>query len=396
MAKPTKNEAFRFSFILLFAPLVLLLMAVHENDGTKAHNPALSAKQKTSPVPSSVATERPIVGAIRWDAWHGDASEVGLMVEKTLAPKHWHYRLPFFAKVLGENTVEVRGHTQAIMDQEIAYAHAAGLDFWAFVIYPEDYAMSLGLNLYLASQNKDKINFCINLQGGWESRGGTAQWPEKVSRYVQYFKEPTYQKVLDGRPIVFLYDVDGLVHPQGFTSWDEARGALERLRHAAQTAGLLNPYIVAQGWNPETLKKQAQLLELDAVSAYASSAGAKRGTYADLARHTETWWDSFKSTGLPVVPLATAGWDMRPRIETPVPWVQGGDSEQYYEPPTPEELASHLTKALEWCQNNPTTAEARVVLIYAWNEFDEGGWLCPTVFEGTARLDAIGKILVQK
>ena len=26
-----------------------------------------------------------LVGAIRWDAWHGDASSVGLTVEKTLA-----------------------------------------------------------------------------------------------------------------------------------------------------------------------------------------------------------------------------------------------------------------------------------------------------------------------
>ena len=43
-------------------------------------------------------TSRPIVGAIRWDGWHGDASEVGLTVEKTLAPNHWHYRLPFFGK----------------------------------------------------------------------------------------------------------------------------------------------------------------------------------------------------------------------------------------------------------------------------------------------------------
>lgn len=115
---------------------------------------------------------RPIVGAVRWDAWHGPASEVGLTVEKTLAPKRWHYRLPFYAKVIGENAVEVRANTQAIMDQEIDHAGNAGLDYWAFVVYPEEYALSLGLKLYLSSEKKHRVNFCLDLQGGWEARGG--------------------------------------------------------------------------------------------------------------------------------------------------------------------------------------------------------------------------------
>src|SRR5450759_571230 len=31
--------------------------------------------------------------------------------------------------------------------------------------------------------------------------------------------------------------------------------------------------------------------------------------------------------------------------------------------------------------------------MYAWNEFDEGGWICPTLGNNTSRLDAIGKVL---
>src|SRR5262245_34949974 len=41
-------------------------------------------------------TPRPVVGAIRWDAWYGGKDAVGLAVEKSLSPKRWHYRLPFF------------------------------------------------------------------------------------------------------------------------------------------------------------------------------------------------------------------------------------------------------------------------------------------------------------
>jgi hypothetical protein len=96
------------------------------------------------------------------------------------------------------------------------------------------------------------------------------------------------------------------------------------------------------------------------------------------------------------VPLVSAGWDMRPRVETPVPWVKNGDIEQYYETPEPDELAAHLNKAIQWTNANPDAATARTVLIYAWNEFDEGGWICPTLDEGTDRLDALRKVLRSK
>ncbi len=348
--------------------------------------PAVGARAETR-------QDRPIVGAIRWDAWHGPASSVGLAVEKTLAPKHWHHRLPFYGKVTGDNAVEVRGNTQAVMDREIEHARAAGLDYWAFVMYPEEDALSLGLKQYLSSEKRGLIKFCLNLQGGWEARGGAEAWPEKVARHVRLLQEPTYQTVLGGRPLVYLYSVDDLVGPGLFVDWAEARAAFDALRGAAASAGLPNPYLVAQGWSPKKLREQAEKLGFDAIGAYASTAGEKAAPYAALAAHTEKWWDAFKAAGMPVVPLASAGWDMRPRVETPVPWVKGGDIGQYYEAPTPEELAAHLRRALEWCRDNSAAAEARAVLIYAWNEFDEGGWLCPTLSEGTARVDALGRVL---
>jgi len=42
------------------------------------------------------------------------------------------------------------------------------------------------------------------------------------------------------------------------------------------------------------------------------------------------------------------------------------------------------------------SASSRAVIIYAWDENDEGGWLVPTLGEGTARLDALAKVLKDK
>jgi len=91
------------------------------------------------------------------------------------------------------------------------------------------------------------------------------------------------------------------------------------------------------------------------------------------------------------------GWDRRPRVERPVPWEKwqkpGVGVEKFYRAPTPRELATHVRKAVHWLGANRSHAKAQIALIYAWNENDEGGWLVPTISEGTARIDAVGKAL---
>ncbi len=60
---------------------------------------------------------------------------------------------------------------------------------------------------------------------------------------------------------------------------------------------------------------------------------------------------------------------------------------------TPAQLAQHLREALEWTRQNRDLNPANAILVYAWNENDEGGWLIPTLAEGTTRLDALAKVL---
>ena len=73
--------------------------------------------------------------------------------------------------------------------------------------------------------------------------------------------------------------------------------------------------------------------------------------------------------------------------------IYGAGPKPWFIQPTPTELASLLKDAIQWNKENPATAKANAVLIYAWNETDEGGWLHPTISKGTARLDAIKKVL---
>ncbi len=65
--------------------------------------------------------------------------------------------------------------------------------------------------------------------------------------------------------------------------------------------------------------------------------------------------------------------------------------------PTGKEIASHLRDAIKFVKSNPTICPSKAVIIYAWNEHSEGGWLSPTRKPNgkadTRRLDAIKKML---
>ncbi|MCW8130714.1 MAG: glycoside hydrolase family 99-like domain-containing protein [Planctomycetota bacterium] len=337
----------------------------------------------------------PLFGAIRWDAWFGPKGMPGKAVEKSLGPRKWHDRLPFYAKVVSGDAVEVRGDTQEVMDREIEYAAAAGLDYWAFVTYAEGDAMSEGLALYLASAKKARIKFCLNLQGGHMAKGGAAGWAEQVKRYVGYFKDPQYVKVAGGRPLVYLFMIEHMVNKKDYASLADVRKALDALRQASKDAGAGDPYLVLQVWNPGQEKAHALAVGAEALSAYAVPGGTepKPAPFENLRKQAGGFWIACEQTGLQVVPITAAGWDRRPRVENPVPWENGPGSAAAFEAPTPEELAAHLQDAIGWVQSHPKATAPQAILMYAWNEVDEGGYILPTLKEGTARLDALKKVL---
>jgi hypothetical protein len=341
------------------------------------------------------AQDRPLAGAIRWDAWHGKAGTPGQAVERSLGPAKWHHRLPFFGVIVSEEEVSIDGASQEVMDKEIAYASGAGLDYWAFVTYEPGDAMSIGMKLYLASEHKHDIRFCLITELG---RWGTKQtYPEKIRRFAGLMKEETYQKVLDGRPLIYLGFISDDIVARNWGSLEELRKAVDELRRLAREADLGDPYIVIMDFTPVRGRQLQLALGADAISSYATSTRVAAAPYPELAKQAAGFWERCKATGSQVVPLVMSGWDRRPRVEHPVPWETwqkpNEGIEFYYEAPKPAELAAHLKDALEWTLANFETVPASAVIIYAWNENDEGGWLVPTLSEGTARLDALRSLL---
>jgi hypothetical protein len=329
---------------------------------------------------------RPIVGAIRWDAWTG--GEITAQVERTLAPPKYQSRLPWFAEVKGDSQAHIDGSSQEVMDKEITFAATAGLDYWAFLLYPEGNSMSQSLKRYLRSAVRGTVRFCVILHNSFGVPD--EQWPKERDRAVALLKEAGYQTVLGGRPLVFAF---------GVRFRDEFPAArFADFRRAAHKAGV-NPYCVFMGWNPAADFRNESAKGFDAVSAYAY--GSADATFADLCRAVETrYWQNAAAAKVPYVPLVTTGWDKQPRKDNPVSWEKGDSYHQQKVFPsaaTPTEIASHLQRALAFVQKNPGVCVANAIIIYAWNEHDEGGWLEPTWTANgrpnTDRIDAIARIL---
>lgn len=360
---------------------------------------------------------KPLVGAIRWDAWYGniptqkiksipkplpgeDPSSVptpnpGKEVLLTLSEKQWEYRWPFFAQTDDKgNLVELNANRQEIMDQEIEYAQRAGLDYWAFAVYPEECPTSFCLKKYLSSSKRSKIDFCFFIVNS-AARGRFIDEPEMQEYLLRYISEPGYLKVQGNRPVIFMGFFDDYIikrYQEGSFWKDYCR--------KIQAKGLGTPYIVLCGAGCQPNKKMDLLKKMfnaDAIGNYAITHSGKSVPYKDLTKSAEAFPIACRQAGLNVVPTAMTGWDRRPRVLHPVSWERwhkkGEGLDLFCQSGSPNEIAAHVKRLYDGLKNHPNKDKVNMLLIYAWNEFDEGGWLAPTKGEGTARIDALGKVL---
>ena len=104
-------------------------------------------------------------------------------------------------------------------------------------------------------------------------------------------------------------------------------------------------------------------------------------------------WNIYNSINK-VIPWITTGFDKRPRFEAPVSWEKCDNFDTcYMELPKLDELKMTLDKAYQFQKEN----NGELLLIYAWNEFDEGGYVAPLLDKqgliNTDKLEVIKEIV---
>ena len=312
------------------------------------------------------------VGVYYFDGWAGQnhkASDINEPWAKN-APSHLTRRMieefPDREPVWGW-----RDDSQAIMERQIDLAADNGIEFFLFCWYWKDsngpinpqaienLSLHSSMNLYLKAKNKDRIKFSLLVANheGSEIKG-PENWGKATEFWMQYFKDPQYLTV-EGKPLVVIFNSEGIdnndiVHMQNFSKKEGLAGL--------SIAGCGN--IADKSFTHRT--------HYNIIPGYAS--GSEEHKYAELIdAHKKQWIGTEKQ---PYMPTLTVGWDKRP-------WEgKSGLGQQqgwYYPDRTPEQFKNFLTDAIKWMDENPTkTTKERFVLIYAWNELGEGGYMVPT------------------
>lgn len=318
---------------------------------------------------------KPLLGVIRWDAFCGGDNTTNPEL-KSLSPSKYHDRVPFFLRIESENKVSGNENNQKIIDRQIEYAKSGGIGYWAFITPPDlnpDGAESYALDKYLKSNKKADLQFCVIIHK-YRDTG----WEDRVKALVEMFAEPTYVKVLGNRPLVYIFNIRDMEERYE----ENTKKHLDMLMSETIASGLERPYVALMNADVNMVRKYGA----DAVSSYANGSG--HGTsYASLATSDRERWEAFRNTGVKVIPLVSLGWNQMPRTDNPPPW--GGGGGPYFDRPAPEEAADHIREGFAYVERYPDACDARSILCYAWNEYAEGGWLCPTHADGTKHLDAI-------
>lgn len=392
-------------------------------EGTLAENWRL--EQAGTLLLKSPPKARPLVGAIRWDAWYGPlpasarppesvefpgfnttrnrkvSQDPGKETRRSLAAEQWRYRWPFFTTLAPDGSAkDFNENKPDVIEQEIEYAVHAGLGYWAFTAYPENCPLSYTLKTFLTCKNRDKLKFCLFLPM-WPAYGRIpddaaerAYW----AHVLRLVREPNYLKVEGNRPVFYLgFLNDQLVEKILSGPWPKLCAELAKCDFG-------KPWVAVCHSPAKAAKRYCDMLQADALSQYGVPGSVKAGAFSELASRAEKFWEDCAAMGTSVAPICMAGWDRRPRVTNPVSWedfhLKPDAFEFYYKSGTPDEIAAHVGRGVSWFQKHPAKNGAELVLIYAWNEFDEGGWLAPALppphGEGTARIDALRKVLVTR
>lgn len=341
------------ALLALFAAVSVSAAGVDEKDGSK-----------------------PVIGVVNWDCSLPSNTYFGYYATSSLSPDKYRYCTPYYADVLGPDSIEYHWRGVREYEIEMQFAIDAGIDYFAYCWYGETpgkrlpplvsgqakccdgtvYELANARQLHLQSSLKEKLKLCAIL---------VVVHPysdEELDKLAQTMKQTCYQKAC-GRPLVYLFGGRG----------DNAR-IVPRLRAACAKAGSGEPYIVALA--DSKLETEGEFA-VQAISAYNDGCFSGAGSNEEQRRHGIEKNALRVATGMDIVPVFTSGWDPSPRIDHPVPWTSYKDV-PYMKPESSEEFAAAGKEFVDWALANKSAWPSGHFMTFAWNEFEEGGWICPT------------------
>ena len=310
------------------------------------------------------------------------------------AGKDWRTRFPERVPLLGEY------NTQDTMDREIVTASKYGVDFFSILWYyiepgknqgPHVDLLNRGLANFMNSPESHRMKFMVEFCNHPPHEVVTdAQWNECVQTFLKAFAHPDYLRI-NGKLVFKIHSGHYLYYQTG-ESWDQCRIRLDNLRQTVRDAGLGEMLIGAGTGGHETVGPDHWATRhFDFTSSYMDVPEPKQlpqqpedYPYAKLAEFIAEGRTLHSNDTVPYLPVVGAGW-------SPKPWP---DQRAYFAFPTAREWTDTLrgVKADLLAHDSLGLPGQKAFMIYAWNEFGEGGILAPTHGEKKMKLKGIRKV----
>lgn len=313
------------------------------------------------------------IGVINWDCALPEDTYFGHYAIRSLSNAAYGDRIPYYAEPGPGHGIAFRRKTQEEFDRELMYAIEAGIDYFAYTWYTDEkipgdlvtgreqgncvdtslWELGWARHLHQNSLLRDRIGMCailVCMHLYLES---------DFAKLAEAMKQPYYEKIC-GRPVVCLFGGYRLDY-------------IERLRRFPEEFGCADPYIVFfNNGGPDAEDYSAA----DAVSDYACCC-ADVTDYSNVIACNIAANEARKRYGVPVLPHFTMGWNPMPRVDSPVPWTSYPRTD-YAHPANAADTEAGSRALAEWILANRDAVVPGHILTFAWNEFEEGGFICPT------------------
>jgi hypothetical protein len=297
----------------------------------------------------------------------------------------------------------------AVMAQKIDAAADHGVDAFIFDWYWRSGGEAKGPSLekalddgYLKAPNRKRVKFALM----WANHNLGPDNPGAIPREVfdrftdhivnDYFTSDSYWTI-DGRCYFSIYQLQTFI--DGMGGVQQAKEALDSLRAKTVAAGRKGIYLNIVDWQLPipNAKEVLRTLGVDSVTSYVwvHKIDLKDFPKTDYTQEADAYfkyWDDHKDDyGVPYFPNVTKGWDPTPRVPATEPY----DGKKYPNTPvlwdnSPKRFKASLEQARERALTLP--AGQRVITIYAWNEWTEGGFLEPETMYKMEYLNAIKSV----
>lgn len=371
----------------------------------------------------STKKEAPEAVAIYYPHWHpypigekykgkGWTEYEDMKTAKPMFKGHKQPKIPTMGYLRSDNPDDVA--------KEIDLAADAGISafLYCWYWYSGSQSMQEGIEKgLLKAKNKDRIKFAIMWAnhdrvdafrpkyGGerplWNKIIHTEEDMINVANYCaeKYFNQPNYWRI-NGKSYFAIYRPIFTIEQLGGAA--KTKAILKKIDAMMKEKGLPAIHWAAQVSSTKEAKiaKEAGFESTFAygVNVYSAYRNWELGTpiveYSDLMQAHCKHWDAMSKGEIVNLPGVTRGWDSTPRCrqDTPFPFpkkmdypytstVVNGSAELY------KEL---LQKAKNFAKNDSKKPFA--VILNAWNEWTEGGYLLPDKYDGRTTLDAIGDV----